>query len=291
MAHRLAAKLSYGFDLREVKPLVEFFMLFTEEDILRFFPQKGMVEGRAKKQHAAEIIAEAKGRENEGIMTAGDQKERETQQTYILTYYNPELDAVEKLATVSNIKIKDEVQKKIEESVGMHSGYPVYSLVTAPLMITVVDQNVLQKILDEREYGTPPLFHGPVKVKIGVGESKSSIVVVARQKKAKEALIETLQRKEKAEAKIGEEIVIMETAIKALRKNEVRALERLPPLTRARFLEAYEKKKLSKAALMILLKRDISFLKEIKKKLQALSLEELIKLVNTMKSLHDETRE
>ena len=288
MALKLIAAITYSFNFREIMPLVDIKMLFTPDDILKFFVGKEMIEEQTKKQGAAEIIAEAKGKEVEGNkITAETKDETKSEQTYILTYYNPETNSVERLATTSNVKIKDETQKKVEEAVGRHSGYPLYSLIAAPLIYTVVDQNILEKILNEREYSTPPDFHGPTRIKISDQHTTAEIIAITQQEKAKDAFVETLQRKEKAEGKIDQEIVVLEEVVKTIRKDETaeRALEKLPPLTRARFIAALRKKQLSKVAIILLLEKDISFLKEIKKKLGNLSLQDLIKLVDTMRTL------
>ncbi len=287
MAMKLVASITYTFNFREIMPLLDIRMLFIPEDIIKFFVGKEMIEGQTKKQSAAEIIAEAKTKEAEGTKTVETRGERKSEQTYILTYYNPETNTVEKLATTNNVTIKDETQKKIEEAVGRHSGYPLYSLIAAPLMYTVVDPHLLEKILNEREYSTPPDFHGPTKVKVSDQHVAAEIIAVTQQEKAKEAFVETLQRKEKAEAKIGQEIVVLEEVVKTLRKDETaeKALEKLPPLTRVRFIAALRKKQLSRTVIILLLEKDISFLKEIKKKLGSLSLQDLIRLVDTMRGL------
>ena len=288
MAIKLVAAITYSYNFREIIPLVDIKMLFFPEDIIKFFVGREMIEEHTKKQGAAEIIAEAKTKEAEGTKTIAETKdETRSQQTYILTYYNPETNTVEKLATTNNVTIKDETQKKIEEAVGTHSGYSLYSMIAAPLIYTVVDPHLLEKILNEREYSTPPDYHGPTKIKVSDQHTTAEIIAITQQEKAKEAFVETLQRKEKVESKIVQEIVVLEEVVKTLRKDETaeKALEKLPPLTRARFIAALRKKQLSRTVIILLLEKDISFLKEIKKKLGSLSLQDLIKLVDTMSAL------
>jgi len=61
----------------------------------------------------------------------------------------------------------------------------------------------------------------------------------------------------------------------------------LGPLTRARFLIAWKKKKLPPKVLVQLLEEDIRFLNQIKKKLRLLSVEGLMDLVKAMKKLQE----
>lgn len=111
-----------------------------------------------------------------------------------------------------------------------------------------------------------------------VKPSETEVVVATK------AVEEVIKRKEHTEEKLETEIVQLEHVVGEINKGRGihAALRQLGPITRARFLTALNKKGLSKSVLLLLLERDISFLKSIKKKLLLLSVDDLVDLVKAM---------
>ena len=77
---------------------------------------------------------------------------------------------------------------------------------------------------------------------------------------------------------------MLEEVVEALRKGEdaEKALERLPPLSRARYLAVLRKKRLGIQAVMQLLIRDATFLKTARDKLKALGFSDLVGIVKLL---------
>src|SRR5262249_30284961 len=154
-------------------------------------------------------------------------------------------------------------------AVAAQSVYSIYRFIGSPLIRTEVVPWKLEQILAEREYGTPPpppagAAVTPVKI-VAMKESE-----IAAQKKldesGREALGQAVRRKEWAELKVEEEILVLEQAVEALRKGEAidKVIDRLPPLSRARYILAMRKKQLGKQTIIAILIRDASFLRNVK---------------------------
>lgn len=295
MVERFIQRFTYFYDLKQaqMKPLIEILRV-TDHDATMFFAKHELLDEKQMKKHsAAQIIAQAQNKSltvdsmKKEIRTGKEREELETK-TYALTYYNPETDTVEVLTSTSDIKINDSIQKNVEESTGMQSGYSIYSFITTPLMMKVVDERLLKEILDEREYGTPPKFSGATAVRVSDERTRAKITAIHNTERSKDALVESMRRKDLVEAKIDQEIIMLEETVNLIRKDEEKpelALRKLGPLTRARFLVALRKKKLSKEVIVLLLEKDIGFLKEIKGKLKGMTLGALLSLVNSMRDL------
>ena len=294
MAERFIQRFTYFYDLKQeqMKPLIEIIRV-TDHDAMMFFAKHELLDEKYMKKHrTAQIMAQAQNKistadQRKEVKTGKEREELETK-TYALTYYNPETDTEEVLTTTSDIKITDNIQKSVEESTGLQSGYSIYSFITTPLMIKVIDERLLKEILDEREYGTPPKFSGATAVRVSDERTRAKIIAVHNAERSKDALVESMRRKDLVEAKIDQEIIMLEETVNLIRKDEEKpdlALRRLGPLTRARFLVALRKKKLSNEVIVLLLEKDIRFLKEIKGKLKGMTLGALLSLVNSMRDL------
>ena len=283
----------YSFQPFQLQPLLETEIIVQQEDVVQTWA--GRQEAIEKpftteKKGAAVRIAEIEGEaesigERQQVQT--EKKGKRLSRSYALTYYNPVTDKTELLATQRDIHVQDVAQQMIEEARGTSSTYPLYSFITAPIMAKEVKPYLLQQILNEREYDTPPPFGGGTRIR--VTPEKTAISMVVPYDQARAAIVETLRRKETIERKLGREIMLLTEAVALLRekKTAATALNHLGPLTRARFLIAWKKKKLPPKVLVQLLEEDIRFLNQIKKKLRLLSVEGLMDLVKAMKKLQE----
>lgn len=297
MSHLAAGPVfRFGFGQADLAPILAMQNMMRDDSVLRnFMDQQLMSENLQKMQKSGEqasILAQAAAEESGKRTTkeSGDKKEKETSTSYTITYYNPELKKAEVLETKSDIRIKDVATQMIEESVAGQSVLPIYKYIAAPLIRTEVLPWKLEEILAEREYGTPPpppsgAAVTPVKV-VAVKESE----IAAEKKKSEELksfIAEAIVRKEESELKLDEEILLIEETVQALRQGEEidKVLDRLPPLSRARYILALRKKLLGRQAIIRLLVRDASFLKNVKKKLELFTLDDLVNMFKIIRGL------
>ncbi len=282
---------NYEFGWNELTPMIDSQPMLEKEDMAKFYAASIMTEGVVKQEkEEAEVLAEAKQSDSDsGSKSSLDSAgEGTTETNYTITYYNPSTHKAEVLSGNTMIKTKDYIKKGVEESTASRSTYPIYSLVTSPLFMTVVDQAKLEQILNEREYDTPPPFGAAPMVKLKI--SNQSEIVVAPD--VKQAVVETMKRKAVTEQKLDEEIVSLEHSIEKLKSgaSSVVAMRELGPLTRVRFLTALKTGKIKKENLMILLKKDISFLTSIKKKLASMGTRGLLELVRSIGELKEKDK-
>jgi hypothetical protein len=282
---KMAVVYAYDFAIREMRPMIEM-EIASSQDILSQFVSQSLLVEEAKRsvKEEAEVLAQALKKTGESLKTG---KEKGVAKTYSLTYYNPVTHKAEVIEKKIDIRVTDFVTRMIEESVGINSSAPLYTFVASPLIRTEVVPWKLKQILDEREYGTPPEFGGAAKAKVS-DEKKSEIVAIKKEDEAaREAVVEAIVRKEESEKKLSAEIVIFEETIKAIREGKgiKRPLSKLPPLSKARYKVALEKKNLSKEEIIDLLLQDVKFLKNLKKKLATLTIDGLLNLVKAMKKL------
>jgi hypothetical protein len=290
------AKFSFGFSPSELAPMIAMQTMMRDDTVLRNFMDQSLMseslQRRQKGEEQASILAQAASEESQKGKTAtkNGKGEKETSRSYTITYYNPELKKAEVLETKSDITIKDYTTQMIEESVAAQSAYPLYKYIGAPLIRTEVLPWKLEEILSQREYGTPPpppagAAVAPIKV---IAMKESEIVAVKKKEEAlKRALEEAIIRKEESELKVEEEILVLEETVEALRKGEDidKVLDRLPPLSRARYIIALRKKMLGRQAIIAILLRDASFLRSIRKKLELFTLDDLVNMFRILRQL------
>ncbi len=288
----MVLRFLYQFSFSEMLPMLEMQRLAFEQMALSAFQNRMLMEEslirRQRKAKQASVLAEAE--EKDAAKEVRTKGEAETTRTYTITYYNPETQKTEVIKEKTDIKVKDYAQAMIEESIGAASTYPVYRYVGAPIMREEIVPWKLKQILAEREYGTPPPFGGGAAVSSVVAVErghKEAEIVKKREEEIKAALKEAIIRKEKSEIQIVEEIILLEETVEALRKGEKidKALDKLPPLSRARYIAALRRKRLSRKAIIDMLLRDISFLKRLKKKLETFTLEDLLDMVKMLRDL------
>jgi len=294
MAFQMRPSFSFGFSTADMVPMMQMQDVVNNESVLdNWFNQNILSETIMRRQkdmdHAsirAQVISEAEPKKGE----KNNMGEKGGVTSYTISYYNPELNQTEVLSGKSEIKIADRATKSVEETVASRSPFSIYGFIAAPLMHTEVIPWKLEEILAEREYGTPPpppagAAVTPVKV-----IARTDAEIEADKKRAetiREAIAEFVMRKEQTELKIAEELLVIEDVISALRSGEDidKVIERLPPLSRARYLLVKRKKSLGRLAIINLLIQDVSFLKTIKKKLELFTLDDLVGIYKVLRDL------
>ncbi len=297
---KMKQMFSFGFTNEDMIPLIQMQQTALRDNALTTWLQQSILnENIMKKQHdmeyatvLAQALTETRSKETRsgGAKESGKEGEKETTSTYAITYFNPELQKTEVLEGKTAIKIKDYATKSIEESVAGQSAMPLYQFIAMPLIRKEVLPWKLEEILAEREYGTPPpppTGASVTPVRVIVRKESEIAAEKKRDEEVKSALAETVLRKERSELKLDEEILLLEEVVSALRAGEDvdKVLERLPPLSRARFILAMRKKNLGRQALIALLIRDTAFLKSVKKKLELFTLDDLLGIYRALRGL------
>jgi hypothetical protein len=295
---------TFGFSSADMVPILQMQHLMVQDSVLHNFQQQSLLgESILRRQRdmnqaslQAQAIMESAPRESAGGALKepgrreGKAGEKESVTSYAITYYNPELHKTEVLEARSEIKMADYGTKLVEEAVATQSAYAIYSFIAQPLIKTEVVPWKLQEILSQREYGTPPpppSGAAVVPARI-VAQRESDTAELARREEAiREAAGRFVMRKEQAEAKVDEEIVLLEEAVAMIRAGEDmdRVIEKLPPLSRARYLLALRKKHLGRQAVISLLLKDSGFLKMVKKKLEMFTLDDLMSIYKALRGM------
>lgn len=284
---------SFRFSGTDLAPLMEFQDVARQDVVLRDFSLRSLLEESLMRmmegQRQASVLAHAAG-EAAGKARAAEHRHAAgaPAKAYVIMYYNPETRKAEILEAAGPIRITDLPVRSVEESLAAQSLYPVYSFIAAPLLMEEILPWKLEQILSEREYGTPPpAASGAGIVPVRRVELTRAELDVERKRAevVRAAASRAVVHKEEAELAAGEEIVVLEEAVRAIRggMSPERALEKLPPLSRARYLIALRRKRLGVQVLTQMLLRDSGFLKTVKKKLETLSLEDLANIVRLLR--------
>jgi hypothetical protein len=280
----------YKFTFSDMLPIIEMQRLAAQQTAIETFAQQAILQENLmrmlqdRKQES--VMAEAASESKEEMKEDKEQ----TSRTYNITYYNPETHKTEVLKAKTDIKVKDIAQTMIEESIGAGTTYPLYSFIGQPIIKQEIVPWKLKQILEEREYGTPPSAGGGAAVtpaSITEEREKEIVAVKKHEDEIREAISEAILRKEKSELMVVDEIILLEETVEALREGEDinRVLAKLPPLSRARYIVALKKKKLSRKKIIEMLLRDASFLKKLKKKLGTFTLEDLLNMVKILRKM------
>lgn len=280
-------KVSYQITSEGVKPLIEANVLYQKEDVLALLSKQVLSENLVKGKGEEEVLAEAKTKEKNRIeKKKGSTKEGEFEtRTYVLSYFNPELNKAEELEETADLEIKDPILASIEEAVAEKSTYKLYLFITSPVIIKEINQDIVKEILENRDYDTPPKFGGAQVVRIVNNDTKKIQIIPAE---AYKATIEMIRRKELVEKKVISQIMILDQTQEDIKisPNLQKILDKLPPLTRARIMIALRKKKLDQIQILKLLEKDSNFLKGVRKKLEAMTTSELLSIVKAVKELN-----
>ena len=266
--------VKYKFKEVELKPHTEVFNIVQKDSVLSYFVVHSLLVEKytvVEKEIPLVIADPVKKR-----LTKTRGKE-ELKSTYSILYLDPVSGETDTIKREESIEIDDPAERVIEESLASSSMYPLYDFIAQPLVVQQVDPVKLQQILDSREYGTPPKFGGPAIVRPDMKKSE----IVAYEKAAEQAVL----RKEEEEKKTLQEIITFDAVIKSIQKGEdvEEALSRLPPLSRARYLLLFRKKKISKEILLKMLFKELHFLNGIKKKLMMFSIDDLGAILSLVK--------
>lgn len=279
----------YKFSGADMLPIIDMQRLALEQTALSVFSQRNvMQEDLLKKQmkgRQESIMALSHSQE---VQTKAQDKEETQTRSYSITYYNPESQKTEVISEEANINVKDISKAMIDESIGTGSTMNLYRYIGMPIIRTEIVPWKLEQILAEREYGTPPNAGsgaGVVPVRIIKQSQAEREIAIAHEEEIKAAVAEAIIRKERSELEVVEEILLLEEVVEALQAGEDidKVLERLPPLSRARYILAHKKKHLSRKKIIDLLLRDATFLKKLKKKLELFTLEDLLNMVKILR--------
>ncbi len=290
------AMFLFGLSPEQLGPIIQMQQIAHDDSVLRNFSYQALQqENLMKRQHGesqASVMAEAANTEASRTVESKEKTDKgeASSRSYTISYYNPELQKTEVLEGKADVRMKDIASQMVEEAVAGASVLPIYRYIATPLMRTEVVPWKLQQILDEREYGTPP----PPPSGAGVApakviEAKESEIVAEKKRDEliRAALAEVVIRKEKSEAKVAEELLVLEETVEALRKGEGidKVIARLPPLSKVRYMLLIQKKNLGRYAMIQMLLREAIFLRSVKKKLEMFTVEDVVNMVKIIRSL------
>lgn len=282
-------KFAYAFSSADMIPIIDMQRFAVEQIALSAFENRSLM-------HESLLLKQRKGRQesimaqshSQDVQTKGQSKEEAQTRSYSITYYNPESEKTEVISEETKINVKDLSKAMIDESIGTGSTMGLYSYIGTPIMKEEVVPWKLEKILAEREYGTPPNAGsgaGVVPIRVIKQNEKERAIAIAHEEEIKAAVAESIIRKERSELEVVEEILLLEEIVEALRSGEDidEVLKRLPPLSRARYLLAIKRKHLSRKKIINMLLRDATFLKKLKKKLELFTLDDLLNMVKILR--------
>ncbi len=283
----------FSFSQDELVPIMLMQQVVRQDMAIRSFQDQSVMNERimtrGEEQAWVMAIASAESGQKAKSVRSTEGKDIKDSTTYTITYYNPETHKAEILSEKSDIRIKDETTKSIEESVASQSLYPIYKYIGFPLLKTEVVPWKLEQILSERDCGTPPPSGGASVIPVKLVAQKES--EIAAQKKLEEnvksALDLAIVRKEKSEIRLGEEIIVMEDAVEALRRGEDldNVIARLPPLSRMRYILLLRKRKVPVQIVIRMMQREAEFLKSSKKKLSFFSTDDLVSMLKALRAV------
>ena len=304
MAGKFASRMAQFFKFGEVSPLMEQMLLAQTLSAPILFLQKKYAEeelyrmDQAMREEAEEGAREERTEAvSEGPEVKGGEHKETAATHFTLLYYNPELKKTEVIQEDVSLKYSDysgPEQQAVEESVSQKSTYPVYSLVTSPLMRTKVNPYILEAVLSRIEVVSPSPFGGGAPVPLASQEAKAAMQEIADDGSAAEivaveAIRELADRKAAVEKELDREIIALEEAVQALQetdKPEKKIMEKLPPLSRARFQALMRsRKKVERTLLADLLLLDAEFLVTFRKNLAKTGLRKLADILKKFRKM------
>jgi hypothetical protein len=215
---------------------------------------------------------------------------------FSLMYYNPELkkvEMVEETITIKSDSYSSPEQQAVEEAAGQKSMQGPYGLIAQPTLHEKINPYILDSVLSRIEVELPKPFgggaaHVPAAAFVAV-ERKMQAEGQEDEIVALNALREMQVRKESLIKSVGAEIIALEQAVKALQdsdRKEDKIIDKLPPLSRIRYLALLRRRKgLERTLLADLLIADLEFMEAVKKSLKGLSLRELAGIVRKFRGL------
>ena len=295
------------FDFSQMSPLLEQRMLLEQMMLPMLLMQIRMHSERSYQQ-MSQAMAEESEREIRGDMLSrsetktSDKKTRfESGETteFSLMYYNPELrkvEVVEEKISMRSDTYSSPEQQTVEEAVAQKSMFGPYSMIASPIMLEKINPYILESVLSKIEVGSPGPFGGSAAVHIpnqafAQLEHKMQKEGAEEEIVALSALRETQSNKDVFIKAVGKEILVLEEAIKALQeteKKEDKILERLPALSRIRYLALLKKKaSLERTLVADLFISDVEFLEAMRKRLKKMSMRDFVEIAKKFKMMFE----
>ncbi len=291
------------FDFSQMSPLLEQRMLLEQmmAPMLLLQIQRQAEMGYQQMSQAMAEESERSIREDRvsrSETTTSDKKTKmESGETtsFSLMYYNPELRKVEMVEEKISIKsdsYSSPEQQALEEATGQKSMYSPYSLIGSPIMMEKVNPYILESVLSKIEVDNPKPFGGASAVHIP-NQAFATLEQKLQKEGAEEEIValnaikETQANKEGLVKAAGKEILVLEQAIKALQetdRKEDRIIDKLPPLSRIRYMALLRKKAgLERTLVTDLLIADVDFLESMKKRLNRMNMREFFEIAKKFK--------
>ncbi|MEW5996207.1 MAG: hypothetical protein AB1657_01275 [Candidatus Micrarchaeota archaeon] len=291
------------FDFSKVSPLMEQKMVLDQMLVPMLLMQM-LRQAEMSYQQMAQVMAEESEkavREERASRTetrTPEQKTRlETGQVteFSLLYYNPELrkvETVEEKLTIKSDSYSGPEQQAVEEAAGQKSMYGPYSLISSPIMMERVNPYILESVLSRIEVENPKPFGGGAAVHIpaqAFARLEQRLQSEGREDEmvALDALRDLQANRDLLVRAAGKQIIVMEEAIKALQetdRKQDRIIQKLPPLSRMRYLALLRKKKsIERTLIADLLIADVEFLDAMRKKLKRMGLREFLEIMKKLR--------
>lgn len=272
-------------------PLIDTQMIF-QEDITEFFRAhnllfESIMRGEKSDYGSRSVIPESiEGRHVESGTAEIDRQS--DVRSFDIAYENPVTHKMEvmhaKTETIST-NIKNPIQKALKTG----STYAVYKFITTPIYIERIDPYIWEQAMKKIEITSPKPFGGGVAIPIiKVVQANKKIKAEKKAEVVRTSLIEVKRRKRIVRKKIDKQIVVLEMAVKALRKKKPlpKIIEKLPRRIRALLLvKLRNKKKVDNEIVEMMLLDDIKFLEALKIKLGKMGLKDFIRLATALKKL------
>jgi len=295
------------FDFSQMSPLLEQRMLLDQMmlPMLLMHIQRQSEMGYQQMSQAMAEESERSIREDRtsrSETTTSDRKsklESGSVTEFSLMYYNPELrkvEMVEEKITMKSDSYSSPEQQAVEEAAGQKSMYSPYSLIGSPIMMEKVNPYIFESVLSRIEVDNPKPFGGASAVHVpnqAFATLEQKLQSEGREEEivALNAIREVQVNKESLVKAIGKEILILEQAIKALQeteRKEDKIIDRLPPLSRIRYMALLRKKAgLERTLVTDLLIADMEFLESMKKRLTRMNIREFFEIVKRFKKIFE----
>ncbi len=294
------------FDFSQISPLLEQRMAMNQMVMPMLLLSNIQRQAELGMQQVSQSIAEMAEKEiREDRLSRSETKTSDSKtqldsvenKSFALLYYNPELrkvEVVEESITLANSAYSGQEQQAAEEAAGQKCMLGPYSMIAQPTLRTKIDPYILESVLSQIEVENPKPFGGGAAVHVPAHtftavERKLQAEGLTEEIVALGAIKEMQARKESLAKEMGREIIVLEQTVKALQDTDRKAekiLERLPPLSRARYLALMRSKKgLERTTIVDMLIADIEFLDAARKKLKGMGLRRLSDVIRKFKGV------
>ncbi|VVB98309.1 Uncharacterised protein [uncultured archaeon] len=204
--------------------------------------------------------------------------------SYSLIYFNPESRTAEVVDEDVSISYEDETEQVIEEALAQRSAQDAYERVANPLIREHVDEQLLKEIMDKIKIESPSPFGGGAAVTVSYEALGPKLLEQYGEKIIALELAE--KRKLSIEERLAAQISVVDEAIKHLDSQHAdvrKVVAELPPLSSARAIALFRKKRIQKKVVRDLLVKDLEFLKAFKGRFSALRVQDVLKIALRMK--------